>query len=483
MGVTGAARVGLAGIWQETNTYAARRTTLADVGAFELASGDDLLARHRDVRSVIGGFLAAGLPEVVPVFSAGAWPAGPADAATASALLDRFASALTAAKPLDGVLLNLHGAMVADTQTDMEFDVVALVRDVLGYVPVAAVLDFHGNPSPAFVRACDAVIAYDTYPHVDMWERGVEAAQLLDALLEGRPLRTLVRKLPLLTCPLAQATDAEPMAGLQARARKLAAAAGLPRVCLLGGFPYSDVDRAGFSVLLVHDEHQTREAEDVGQAIVEDVEHHRGDFELARDDPETAVRRARAADRHPVVLVDVADNVGGGSPGDGTVLLDELLRQRVQGAVVTIADADVAVLAARLGPGSAIDTLVGGKTDGLHGEPVAVRGRIRRVTDGRYRSRGTWMTGREFTMGTTAVIEADGATIVVTSRSLPPFHREQLTSVGIDTAEAAIIVAKGHVAWRAAYGDVAAGVIEVDTPGICPVDPARLPRATTPMQV
>ena len=478
----GTPRVGVAGMWQETNTYAARQTTLADAEAFELTSGEELLARHRGVRSVIGGFVDAGPPGIVPVFSAGAWPAGPADRATTGALLDRLGRALAAARPLDGVLLNLHGAMVCDGHPDMEHDVVAVIRDALGEVPVVAVLDFHGNPSPAFVRACDAVIAYDTYPHVDMWERGVEGARLMDALLGGRRLRTLVRKLPLLTCPLAQATDVEPMAGLQARARKLAAEAGLARVNILGGFPYSDVERAGVSVLLVHDEDRSAAAEKVGEAIVGDIERHRGDFWLTRDAPQTAVRRARESGHRPVVLVDVADNVGGGSPGDGTLLLAELLRQRADGAVVTLADPEVAGLAARLGPGAAIEASVGGKTDGLHGEPVPVRGRVERVTDGRYRSAGTWMTGREFTMGTTAVIQADGVTIVMTSRSLPPFHGEQLTSVGVDPAGAAIIVAKGHVAWRTAYGDVAAEVIEVDTPGICPIDPTRLPRATTPMR-
>jgi microcystin degradation protein MlrC len=108
---------------------------------------------------------------------------------------------------------------------------------------------------------------------------------------------------------------------------------------------------------------------------------------------------------------------------------------------------------------------------------------VREITDGRYRSEGSWMTGREFTMGTTAVLDVDGVAVVVMERATPPFHREQLTSVGIDPAEASVIVVKGAIAWRAAYGDVAAAAIEVDTPGVCPVDPTVLPRTTTPMRV
>ena len=181
------------------------------------------------------------------------------------------------------------------------------------------------------------------------------------------------------------------------------------------------------------------------------------------------------------MLADVADNIGGGSPGDGTALLAELLAQHAQDAVVTMADARVARLAADLGTGAEIEALVGGKSDRRHGDPVRVRGQVVTVTDGRYRTQGSWMTGREFSMGTTAVLRVEGITLVVTERPTPPFHAEQLSSVGVDARAAKIIVAKGAIAWRAAFGDVAAEVIEVATPGACPVDVASLPRSTTPM--
>jgi microcystin degradation protein MlrC len=105
------------------------------------------------------------------------------------------------------------------------------------------------------------------------------------------------------------------------------------------------------------------------------------------------------------------------------------------------------------------------------------------VTDGRYRTAGSWQTGQHFAMGRTAVLAVGGVTLVVTERATPPFHPEQLTSVGIDPAAASILVAKGAVAWRAAYGDVAGEVIEVATPGVCPVDPLTLPRSTVPMEL
>jgi microcystin degradation protein MlrC len=474
--------VGLVSLWQETNTYSSRPTTLKDFADFELLHGEAVAEQHRKTRSVIGGMLDTNGFEVVPIFSAGAWPAGPADRGTLEELFGRLERELLAAGGLDGILLNLHGAMVCAGVDDVEVETVRLVRNVVGGVPMAAVHDLHGNPSPGLVDNCEIVIAYDTYPHVDMYERGVEAAALLAEMLEGRELRTLVGKVPLLSCPLAQATAEPPMRDLQAEAKELAYEAGMRRISQLPGFSYSDVERAGFSVLVVHDAHLRTDGQEVAAALCAEVDARTEDFALARDDPATAVRKAIAAPHGPVLIADVADNIGGGSPGDGTAILAELLTQQANGAVVLMAEPDLAREAAMIGEGGEVDTDVGAKTDNLHGSPVRVRGKVRTVTDGRYRSGGTWMTGRQFCMGTTAVIDANGVALVAMERATPPFHGEQLTSVGIKAAEAKIIVVKGAVAWRAAYGEIAAEVIEADTPGVCPLDPSVLERSNKPMR-
>jgi microcystin degradation protein MlrC len=476
-------RVGIVSLWQETNTYSSRPTTLEDFAGFELLHGEAVAEQHRRTRSVIAGMLDADGFELVPIFSAGAWPAGPADRDTLEELFDRLERELLAAGRLDGILLNLHGAMVCEGVDDVELETVRVVRKVVGGVPMVAVHDLHGNPSPGLVNNCEIIIAYDTYPHVDMYERGMEAAALLAEMLEDHELRTVVGKVPLLSCPLAQATAEPPMRDLQAKALQLADEAGMRRISLLPGFAYSDVERAGFSVLVVHDADRRTDAQEVAEALCAEVDARREDFALARDDPATAVRIAIAAPQGPVLIADVADNIGGGSPGDGTAILAELFAQQADGAVVLMTEPDLAREAARVGEGGEVDTDVGAKTDNLHGSPVRVRGQVRAVTDGRYRSGGTWMTGRQFCMGTTAVVDANGITLVAMERATPPFHGEQLTSVGIQAAKAKIIAVKGAVAWRAAYGEIAAEIIEVDTPGICPLDPSVLERSNKPMRM
>jgi microcystin degradation protein MlrC len=473
-------RVGIAGVWHETNTYSARATTLDDFEALELLSGSEIIDRHAGTGTVVGGMLTDAF-EPVPLATAGAWPAGRATLDALEAILDRLDGELARSR-VDAVLLDLHGAMVAEGVDDVELEIVRHVRSALGEVPLVVVHDLHGNPSPGTVELCDAFVAYDTYPHVDMRERGNEAATLVARILGGETLRTIVGKLPLLSTPLGQATDAPPMRDLAAHARRLEQRDGIVRVSLLPGFPFSDVARAGFSIVVTCREYAEASAHEVVEELRSEIERRRAEFDVVREHADEAVRRALAAESGPVVLVDVADNIGGGSPGDGTVILAELFDQGARGAVVPIADAEVARAAARAEDGASLHFDLGGKTDALHGTPVPMQARVVRVTDGRYRGGGTWKTGQYFSMGTTAVLDAGGVTLVVMERAVPPFHAEQLRSVGIDPRDASVLVVKGAVAWRSAYGNVAAEVIEVDTPGICPLDPSSLPRTTTPMR-
>lgn len=478
-------RVAIVGIWHETNTYASRRATLDDFADFELLSGEALAAHNRGVGSVIGGFLdAADDFDLVPVFSAGAWPSGPASAETWAVLRDRLVSELAAAGPVDGVLVNLHGAMVAEGCDNVELATAAAIREVVGEVPLAAVLDLHANVHPDLVELIDVLVGYDTYPHVDMRERGREAAALLARVLQGERLVTVLAKSPLLTCPLAQGTEDQPMRGLLERAVERGRRAGVVRVSIAAGFPYDDVPMVGTSVYVVADAADRATAARVADETIADIEAHADDFALDRPTPDKAVALALEETVRPVVLADVADNVGGGCPGDGTAVLAELLAQDAPDAVVIIADREVAAAATRAGAGAVLHNLeLGGKTDDLHGDPVAIaEAEVLTLTDGDYVSTSTWQTGQHFTLGPSALLRIGGVRVLVTDRAVPPFHRDQLTIVGVDPAATAVIVAKSAVAWRAAFPDAAA-TVEVDGPGACPIDLTRLPRTTTPIRV
>lgn len=472
-------RVGVVGMWHETNTYSSRPATESEFEAFELLEGDDIFVRHLDTESVIGGFLAGSDVELVPLFSAGAWPCGPAPAETAVAMLGRLGVRLEAAGPLDGVLVNLHGAMVAVGHPDMEAETLRTIRRHHPDAATAVVVDFHANPSHKFVDLADVVISYDTYPHVDMFQRGVEAAGWLRRLLDGEPLKTRLGKHPLLVVPLAQNTDKQPMAGLYDVARRAAARFAVERVCITGGFAYADVDRAGISVLVTDRADRQVDCTRVIDRVIRHLDQVASEFDVSLPSPKEAVMQARLLEK-PVVLADVADNVGGGASGDSTAILSAIIEAGITGALAVVVDPEIAHRAHALGAGARLAGHLGGKTDHLHGPPIEFDGEIVALSDGRYTSHGSWSAGLDVDQGRTAWLKVCGNDVVVAEYPRPPFHIEQVTHIGVDPGAATMIVAKGAVAWRSAYGDLAGSVIEVDGPGACPVDLQRLPRRNMP---
>jgi microcystin degradation protein MlrC len=473
-------RMALIGLWHETHTFATPRTTEQDFADFEHLVGADILEYHRGKRTGIGGCIAAAEQEgvtLLPVVSAGALPAGTVTAAAYHSLLSEILNGLRAQLPCDGVLLSLHGAMVSEAEDDVEGALARSVRALVGPgIPIVVTADLHGNHSPALLAA-EAVVGYDTYPHVDIFERGAEAVMLLARLFRERQSVALaMARLPLLPAVQAMDTEREPMAGLMAQAHDLEREPAVLNVTVAAGFPYSDVARAGFSCL-VHTRAAPETAERYARQLATAAWETRAAFQVQNVPVVEAVRQAMAAPAGPVVLIDVADNAGGGCPSDGTALLAELLAQGARGAVVALADAEAVSQAHSAGLGAEVSLQVGGKTDAWHGPPVKVRGRVEHIGDGRYVHKGSWMTGREMNMGRAVVLNCQngGVRVLLTERKSVPFDAEQLRSQGIAPEAQHILVVKSAVAWRAAFGDIAQLAIPVDTPGLCTTHLDRLP--------
>jgi microcystin degradation protein MlrC len=206
----------------------------------------------------------------------------------------------------------------------------------------------------------------------------------------------------------------------------------------------------------------------------------RDSLTLNLPDATAAVREAVSGSSFPVVLVEMGDNIGGGSAGDATFLLSELVRQKAPGWFAAIADPQAADLAARVGVGQPFEAVVGGKTDKLHGDPVRIRGRVKSLHDGRFMETEIRHGGqRHMDQGLTAVIEAEGSTrdlsnlLMLTTYRQMPFSLHQLIGFGVYPERQKFLVVKAAIAFRAAYEPVAARIIEVDTGGVTAVNPAR----------
>lgn len=471
-------RVAIAGILHETNTFSNVPATLDSFRAQHFLLGEELFA-FAGTRTSLGGAIDGAKQEeieLVPTLYAGAMPCGLVTAQAFDHLLSLLLDGIERLKPVDGLFLVLHGAMVVEAMDDAEGYLLERVRDLLREgTPIVATLDLHANISPLMVEMADILVGYDTYPHVDAYERALEAGQLLARLFRGEIQPTVaLRKPPLLPVPQGMYTHRPPMLELMELAHHMEEEDEVISITVAGGFPYCDIEVAGMGIVVTTDGDQ-ESAEAAAQELADLAWERRHQFLVTAAPVEEAVRRAIEIEEGPVILVDGADNVGGGAPGDGTVLLRELLAQAAQGAVVAIADEEAVAQAIEAGVGQEVELLVGGKTDHLHGEPVAVKGRVHLISEGTYTRKGPYMTGERIDMGRTVVVDCEGIDLVLMEKKTPPFDSEHLRSVGIEPAEARMIVVKSAIAWRAAFGPLAKGVIDVDTPGLCAIHLEQFP--------
>ena len=462
----------------ETNTFSTLPTDQRQFEARDLRYGGEILEAYRGTGTCLGGMIDAAAARgvtLVPSLAAAASPAGRVTADFYAQTKARLLADLRAAAPLDGVLLDLHGAMVPEAAEDGEGDLLRAVRAALGpAVPVGVTLDFHANVTADMVAHATLLHGYKTYPHVDMDARGREAAERLTDVVAGR-LRPAVawRQTPLLPPIAGQLTARGPMRRLNDLADGMERDPRVVSVSVFAGFPLADIHDAGLSVYVATDGDRPL-AERLADELARTAWEHRREFLHTALPVAAAVAKALAATGRPVVLADIADNTGGGGAGDTTEVLRELLRVGARGVTVACVWDPAAVAAcARAGVGATVTVEVGGKVDPSHGAPVPVTGRVRTLSDGRFVHRGPMFRGLEGRLGPTAVLDVNDLKIVLISYRWQTLDPEMIRFVGIDPAAERILVVKSSVHYRAAFEPIAHEVIEVDAPGLSSSNLAR----------
>ena len=447
---------------------------------------EEWMANSAKASSVASGVVEAagklGI-DLYPVLRGGAGSLGYVEKKSFETALGQLVDQIkSASPPFDGVILILHGAMVVDGYPHGDAEVVRRVREAMGEAfPIVVTHDYHSNVSDEIVEYSDVLITYKENPHLDTKQRGIQAATIIAGMIRGeiKPVQAIARP-PMIVNIVYQDTFHEPYKHITDESRRLEKtnpkilAASVP-----GGYQWADVPAMGPSAIVVTDndpalaEREAKRLSDMLWAI-------RDKLVFKVPDPATAVRDAIASDKFPVVLMDTGDNIGGGSAGDGTFILSELLRQKAEGWVVVISDAEANKAAFSAGIGGSFDQMVGGKTDKIHGDPVRVKGRVKALHDGLYvETEVRHGGGRYKSMGHTSVIEAEGSTrdlpnlLLLTNRPTSPNSLHQLISNGVYPERQRILVAKGTTAPRAAYEPIAARIVEVNSGGAADVNPAH----------
>ncbi len=461
-------RIAIGEIAHETNTFCAAPTTVEPFKAYQWFHGAEIVAAHQGNRSYVGGMLAAidelGL-EAVPTFCTMAYPSGTITAAAYAEMLGELLGGIEQALPVDAVCLALHGAGVAEGVDDLEGDILTKVRALVGpTVPIAASLDLHGNLTQQMLDGADGLFGTNFYPHVDSYERGAEAVTFLHRLLqrEIQPTSYLAR-LPMMipTC----STDLEPGKRLNSRCWEWETQPGLLDATIFHGFPYTDVPAVGMTVLTIADGDPAlaeRAAKDIAQAIWD----ARAEYLPQSLTPEEAIAAALAVDGGPVVINDTSDNPGGGSPGDSTHLLRALLAANVPDSCYAfIYDPATAALAHDAGIGATIRVQLGGKTDTVHGAPIAAEAYVKLLTDGDFRLTTPMGKGMAVHLGPSARLQIAGLDIIVASERNQVLDDEVFLLHGIDVRRRKIVALKSSAHFRAGFTHLAAAIIAADAPG------------------
>jgi microcystin degradation protein MlrC len=455
-------RIAVAGLFHESNTSVRRPTRLAD---FRVLRGGELADALTGTQTVCGGFLAA-IPSAAPVVHSSATPAGVVERGAYRALVDELCAGLRRALPVDGALLELHGAMVAEGVGAADAETARRVRAAVGDAPLGIVIDPHANLAPGLVASADLVLAYRTNPHVDMAETGERAAAALLRILDGRPApATAVTRVPVTAPAIAQATADEPLRSILARARAHERAEGGAAVSVLFGFAYADVPEQSMAVVAASDRDRAAAA-----AAVADVAAHawssRRAFARTLETPAGAVAIAARSDGL-TALANVGDNVGGGAPGDSTAIASELLRRSDVPAATTICDPAAVAACAAAGAGATVTVAAGTP-------PLRLTGTVVRVQDGRYVNEGPLARGVTFDMGRVAVVACGSLIVVLQSRAVMANDRNMLRSCGVDVDSLVAVDLKGAAAVRAGWAGSASRFVDVDTPGPTAADLTRL---------
>jgi len=467
-------------ISHETNTFSNIPTNLDEFGKQTVGLGDDIPRRFEGTPSIEAAFLDASRRhgfELVWTVWASAIPGGLIPRETFDWIEGKLLEGIENAGKIDGVLLHLHGSAVVDGIPDAEGRILEDVRRLVGPdVPIVSTLDLHSLNTEQMMASASLMIGYDTYPHVDVYERGAEVADRLVEIIGGELKPTGALEKPPLWTPLqSQVTSRTdtPMRRLIDRAWEIEKDAKVISASCFGGFPFADVHHLGLSTMVYTDDDPDL-ARRYARELAKQAWDEHDQWLVCPTAVDEAVRQAIEAPEGPVILADIADSGAGGTSGDATEVLREMLEQGARsGAVCSISDQEAIDGCIEAGVGTVLTMRIGGKRDRFHGDPVEVTGKVRLIHDGEFVRKGPMLTGAVQTVGRTVVLEIGGIggiEVMLTEHRAHPNDLEDFRAFGIEPTERKMLVLKSAAHYRAAFDSIAKLTIEVDAPGLTSPD-------------
>jgi microcystin degradation protein MlrC len=475
----------------ETNTFSPVSTPLQRFGHGPgPLYGEGAVAAYRGTGTGLGAYLdlaqREGAEIVLPI-AAGAPPSRPVEDAAFEHIAGTICDAV-AKGGYDGIMLDLHGAMVTESFEDGEGELLRRIRAIDPVTPIAVAYDMHANLYDAMIDNATVVAGYRTYPHIDTYDTAKRAGEILLKAMRGeaRPVMAW-GNVPMLPHVMRQGSDDFPNRELQARCAAMSAEGALSAT-LFVGFPHADIANAGLSVVVVTDGDKAL-AERLRDELLERAWADREAFVYQLEALDASLARAKALGSSesgppqpgegPIVLLDHYDNCASGGTMDTTAVLAAILREGLDNvAAFAIYDPQAVQQAIAAGIGAEISLSVGGKLamPQIPGEsrPVAIAGTVRTISNGRFRNKGPMGRGVLMDMGPSVVIDTGKVEIALISRHVEPSDLNCLLALGIDPMQKRYVMLKSRIHWRAGLGSVAKAVVECAGMGVCTSDYSQL---------
>lgn len=472
-------RIAIAGFQHETNTFAPTSATLdlfiKGEGWPPLTEGRDIVEVFSPMNIPIGGFMNAAKPkgwELHPIVWAAAAPSSYVSTEAFEYVAGKILNGIAALKGrIDGVYLDLHGAMVTEAHEDGEGELLRRVRALVGPdMPIGVSLDLHANVTPEMLRYSDVMIGYRTYPHLDMAVTGARVLRHMEKLLTGERKRQAkaLRQIPFLIPLTAQCTFIEPCKSLYDTLGEMERGQ-VSSLSFSPGFHPADIHHCGPSVITYADTQEAADkaADDFARQIIE----REAEFKLNLLSPRDAIDQARkliqGGARKSIVLADVQDNPGTGATSDTTGLLAALVAEHVPDATLGLLyDPEVARIAHQAGEGSEIDLSVGGKLLDIEGaRPYRNRFKVARLGSGRFLCTGPFYRGTRMDLGLMARLQVNGVDLVIASARVQAADKDQYRHLGIEPGARQIVGVKSTVHFRGDFTDIAHDILNVESPG------------------
>ena len=479
------ARIAIAGFLHETNTFAPIKATWADFQRAEgfpgLTQGEEILNVFPSMNIGTGGFIneAQSLGHtVLPIAWSACVPSAHVTEEAFENMAEIILQSLQDLQPFDAVYLDLHGAMVTEHFEDGEGELIRRVREAVGTeLPIVVSLDLHSNTTTKMVEHCDGLIAYRTYPHLDMAATGRRSARYLNDLLQqqNKPAKAR-RALPFLMPLTGQCTMVQPTKGVYEYLAELEQTAdGIRSLSFTPGFPPADIWDCGPVVVAYADDQQTADtaADKLSQYILD----REAEFKVPMLSPDNAVVKAMQSNSFkPYVLADVQDNSGAGATSDTTGLLAAMVRNNAQNCVIgVLVDPEAAQTAHTAGMGAELDIAVGGKLFTKGDPPFRAKFKVTGLSDGSFLCTGPFYKGITASLGPMAVLTVGGVSVVVSTNRMQAADREMFRHIGIHPEEQKILGLKSSVHFRGDFTDIAEEILVVEAPGAFIDRPETLP--------